>query len=128
MSTFAGYECALATVIGDFIVQTVPAIGGLVTIDFSDPMMPREAGRIEFGPGLHPHWIASSTDGRRIVVSGYRALAGRLLIVDLDPISGRMTLDERFSDEGSIFPGVSFRRDHWPHGNYPGRDSAWCRF
>ena len=111
-----GYECALATVIGNIIVQTVPAIGGLVSIDFSDPSAPREVGRIEFGPGLHPHWIASSSDGRRVVVSGYRALAGRLLIVDFDPTTGRMSLDERFSDKDTIFPGVSFRRDHWPHG------------
>ncbi|MFV1980532.1 MAG: hypothetical protein ACC655_05200 [Rhodothermia bacterium] len=111
-----GYECALATAIGNFVVQTVPAIGGLVSLDFSDPVTPLEAGRIEFGPGLHPHWIASSSNGRRIVISGYRALAGRLLIVDFDRTSGRMALDELFSDKGSIFPGVSFRRDHWPHG------------
>lgn len=111
-----GYECALSTVVGDFVIQTVPAIGGLVSFDFSDPADPAEADRIVFGPGLHPHWISSSSDGRRIVVSGYRALSGRLLIVNFDPDSGRMTLDKRFTDKDSIMPGVSFRRDHWPHG------------
>lgn len=111
-----GWECALSTVIGDYVVQTVPAIWGLVSIDFSDPANPVEADRIVFGPGMHPHWIASSPDGARIVVSGYRGLSGRLLIVDVDRESGKLTLDERFREENAIIPGVSFRRNNWPHG------------
>jgi hypothetical protein len=47
---------------------------------------------------------------------GYRALNGRLLMLDFDPDTGRMTLDTRFGDPDSIFPGVSMLRDEWPHG------------
>lgn len=112
----SGYECAVPVTIGKYVVQTVPAANGLIAMDVSDPAHPTEAARISFGPGAHPHWIARSDDGHRIVVMGYRALNGRLLIVNFDPESAQMELDTRFHDEGSIFPGVSMLRDTWPHG------------
>ncbi|HUF11236.1 MAG TPA: selenium-binding protein SBP56-related protein, partial [Rhodothermales bacterium] len=112
----SGYECAVPVTIGKYVVQTVPAINGLIAMDVSDPAHPVEANRISFGPGAHPHWIAASDDGLRIVVMGYRALNGRLLMLDFDPDTGRMTLDTRFGDPDSIFPGVSMLRDEWPHG------------
>ncbi len=112
----SGYECALPVTIGQYVVQTVPAINGLVAMDLSDPMHPVEASRITFGPGAHPHWIAASDDGRRIVMTGYRALNGRLFLIDFDRETAEMTLVERFRDSDSIFPGVSFLRDEWPHG------------
>ncbi|HEX9659095.1 MAG TPA: selenium-binding protein SBP56-related protein [Rhodothermales bacterium] len=112
----SGYECAVPVTIGNYVVQTVPAINGLIAMDVSDPAHPVEANRISFGPGAHPHWIAASDEGLRIVVMGYRALNGRLLMVDFDPDTGRMTLDTRFGDPDSIFPGVSMLRDEWPHG------------
>jgi len=112
----SGYECALPVTIGRYVVQTVPAINGLVAMDLSDPANPVEVSRISLGPGAHPHWIAASDDGKRIVMTGYRALNGRLFIIDFDPATGAMQLDERFRDRDSIFPGVSMLRDEWPRG------------
>lgn len=112
----SGYECAVPVPVGKYLVQTVPAINGLIAMDVSDAAHPIEVSRISFGPGAHPHWIAASDDGRRIVVMGYRALNGRLLMLDFDPDTGRMSLDSRFGDPASIFPGVSMLRDEWPHG------------
>ncbi|MGA7306254.1 MAG: selenium-binding protein SBP56-related protein, partial [Rhodothermales bacterium] len=70
-SYVSGYECAVPVTIGKYVVQTVPAINGLMALDVSDPAHPSEAARISFGPGAHPHWIARSDDGLRIVVMGY---------------------------------------------------------
>ncbi len=40
----------------------------------------------------------------------------RVLVVRLDPETGRMEIDTSFRDAGSGTPGVSFDRTSWPHG------------
>jgi len=40
----------------------------------------------------------------------------RLFIIDFDPASGALTLDERFRDAGAARPGVSLSQKTWPHG------------
>ena len=66
------------------------------------------------GEGDVPHWIALSPDGRRVVITGYGAMMHRVVMARLDQASGRLSIDERFGEGGT----VGFRMDDktWPHG------------
>jgi hypothetical protein len=103
-------------VLGDRWIQPVPAEHALVALDVSDPRDVREVARLEFPEGHWPHWLAPSPDGRRIVVTGYAGTRHRVLLVEVDPETGAMRLDEGFRTRGSEGPGVSFDRESWPHG------------
>ena len=110
-------ECALPVMAGKYWIQTDPVVPGLISLDMSDPARPREVGRIALATGSYPHWISLAPDGRRIVLTGYRDLKHRLLLVNFDPTSGSLTLDEKFRMLGSSRPGISFDRSSWPHGD-----------
>jgi len=114
---FGGEGCALPVVAGRFWIQAVPGVNGLVALDMSDPNEPVEAARLTLGPEDWPHWISLSPDGQRIVVTGYRGTRHRVLIVDLDPQSGRMEVDRSFGSPEDAEPGISFDRPEWPHGS-----------
>ena len=113
---FGGSSCALPIVSGDFWIQAVPEVNGLVTLDVSDPADPVEVARLSLADDDWPHWIAPSSDGQRIVVTGYAGTRHRVLIVDFDPATGALAVDSAFTSEGADRPGVSFVRDSWPHG------------
>lgn len=113
---FPGSSCALPIVSGDFWIQAVPELNGLVTLDVSDPAQPVEVSRLSLGSDDWPHWISLAPDGRRIVVTGYEGTRHRVLIVDFDPATGAMAVDVDFGSVDSDRPGVSFIRDVWPHG------------
>ena len=100
---------------GRFWIQTVPDEHALIALDVHRPGAPREVGRVSLGPGHWPHWISLEPDGRRIVVTGYRATRHRVIVVKLDPNTGALALDTRFG-AGGDGPGVSFDRQVWPHG------------
>lgn len=110
-------ECALPVVAGKYWVQTDPSLPGLISLDMSDPARPFEAGRLVLAAGAIPHWISLAPDGRRIALTGYKDLTHRMLLVDFDPATGALTLDDRFRMPGSSQPGISFDRASWPHGD-----------
>jgi hypothetical protein len=113
---FEGEGCAVPVVLGDRWIQPVPGEHALVAVDVSEAGSVREVARLELPDGHWPHWLASSPDGRRIVVTGYAGTRHRVLMVEVDPGTGAMRLDERFRTPGSDGPGVSFDREAWPHG------------
>lgn len=100
--------CALPLVVGDKWIQTVGPERAITTLDVSEPSQPRETSRLTLGQDEVPHWIALEPGGRRIVITGYRALQSRVLIADLDGATGALSLDTTFK--------VDFARDQWPHG------------
>lgn len=111
-----GGECALPVVSGRYWVAT-DTKEGLISLDMTDPRRPVEVSRLVLPGGQGPHWISLAPDGRRIVVSGGKvAFETRVLIAQIDPANGRLSLDESFRDKGSPTPGVSFDRASWPHG------------
>jgi hypothetical protein len=113
---FQGTACALPVVAGDLWVQTVPALHGLVALDVSDPSDVREVSRLVLGEDDWPHWISLSPGGDRIVVTGYAGTRHRILMVDLDPVTGEMSVDESFGESGPGRPGISLDRIRWSHG------------
>ena len=107
---FGTGECALPVVSGHYWVQTDTGLPGLISLDIANPAKPRVVDRLKLGEDELPHWISLSPDGRRIVISsGGKALEKRLLMATIDPRTGKMAFDKRFS--------VSFDRQSWPHGD-----------
>ncbi|HEU4688235.1 MAG TPA: hypothetical protein VFS23_07750 [Vicinamibacterales bacterium] len=108
--------CAIPVISGHFYLVTVPAWSAVVSLDISDPSAPKEVSRLTLAPEDVPHWIAISTDQRRIVVTGYAAMQHRALIARFDPSTGKLTMDERFREEGATEPGFRMDNKSWPHG------------
>lgn len=103
-------SCAVPVVAGNYYVQTVPEVNGLVALDVSEPMKPVEASRITFDPKFSmAHWIAADRKSDRLVVTGNNQ--SWALIVKIDPATGAMKIDETLPD------GINFDRVSWPHGN-----------
>lgn len=113
--TTAHNACAVPVVVGDYWVQMVPEINGLIALDVSDPAAPREVSRLSLDAQFTmPHWVAADRKSGRLVATGMDG--SWVLVVDIDPATGALSLDERFRDAGAAGPGVSFDRPAWPHG------------
>ena len=111
-----GTSCAIPVIAGHYYLVTVPAWSAVVSLDISDPAAPREVSRVSLGDGDVPHWIAIAPDRRRVVVTGYQGMRHRVVIARFDPATGRLTLDERFREEGATEPGFRMDNKTWPHG------------
>ena len=102
---------------GHYWLQTVPEAHALVALDITDPEHPREVSSVKLGDDESPHWLAIDRTDRRFVLNSASAASGnRLYVIDFDPASGALALDERFRDAGATRPGVSFTQKQWPHG------------
>jgi hypothetical protein len=114
---FEGKNCGVPVLAGHYWLQTVPDAHALVSLDITDPEHPREVATLKLGDDEQPHWLAIDAAGRRLALNSAGAGTGnRLFVIDFDPRSGALTLDERFRDPGSARPGVSFSQKTWPHG------------
>ena len=111
--SFGGGGCALPVVMGNYWVQTVPDDHALVVLDITESLKPREVSRLVFGDEFKPHWISAEPGGNRIVMTGY---GPRVMLVSIDPGTGKLSVVESFRDPGTELPGVSFNRKDWPHG------------
>lgn len=114
---FEGMDCGVPLVDGHYWLQPVPALHGLVSLDISDPEHPRQVSSVSVGDDEQPHWIAIDATGRRIVMnSGGYAKGNRLFVLNFDPATGALTVDERFRDPGSARPGIDLSNRTWPNG------------
>lgn len=115
--TFEGKNCGVPVLTGHYWLQTVPEAHALVVLDISDAEHPREVSALTLGSEEQPHWIAIDSAGRRIVLnSGGGTPGNRLFIINFDPSTGVLAIDDRFRDAGSTRPGVSMSGKSWPHG------------
>jgi len=105
--------CALPVTFGQFWVQTVPSRNGLVSLDLSDEGNPKEVGYVNLGAGTRPHWISLEPDNQRIVVTGFGTMMNTVMMVNVDPESGALSLDRSFAGDGVL----NFDRADWPHGS-----------
>jgi hypothetical protein len=102
-------------VFGKFWVQTDPSLPGLIALDVSEPARPVEASRLVFDSRFSKtHWVAADRTGGRLVVTGNNQ--PWVLIVNMNGVTGKMTLDERFKERDADHPGLDFHRPMWPHG------------
>ena len=104
MKSFTKKDCGVPVIAGHFWLQPVPSDHALVSLDISDPEHPREVSRVAFGDDEGPHWVSLDATGRRVVVNSAGSKPNRLYIVDVDPATGRLAIDQRFRDSGSERP------------------------
>jgi len=113
--SFPGFGCGVPVLTGHYWLQPVPETHALVALDISDPEKPREVSTVTFGDDEEPHWIAIDHSGRRVVLNS-GGKGSRLFLVNFDPATGKLTMDERFRDPGDARPGISMTGRSWPHG------------
>lgn len=105
--------CANAVVIGSQWVQAAARSKAVFALDVSDPSRVRLLSELRFtGERDGPHWLA--TDGHRVIIVNVPAAEPRIKMATLT--DGQLALDERFRDEDSSTPGLTFERESWPHG------------
>jgi hypothetical protein len=108
-------ECGVPVVVGKFWVQTDPSLPGLVALDVSSAK-PVEVSRLVFDARFDKaHWVAADRRANRLVVTG--ANRSWVLMVNLDPKTGKLTLDENWKTKNAGGSGIDFDRSVWPHGS-----------
>ena len=107
--------CAVPVVLGNFWIQPSATERAIVAYDLSDPATARVASTLALDSAFaNPHWIAIDPGAPRIVVTSEDP--GWVLLINVDPVSGALSIDERFRDAGAARAGLSFDRPEWPHG------------
>jgi hypothetical protein len=111
---FPGSQCGVPTIVGHYLIQSVPITNGVVVLDLSNPAKPVEVSRLQLGEGLIPHWTGWDAKAERVVVTGIGGLH-RLFLLKLDQKTGAITIDTAFHDADGK-PGFNFDDRKWPHG------------
>jgi hypothetical protein len=110
--TFPGNWCGVPTIVGHFLVQSVPATHGLIVLDITYGAKPVEVARLKLSDTFAPHWTGWDAKTKRLVVTGSEP---RLYMLKMDEQTGALTLDDSFRD-GDGASGFNFNRREWPHG------------
>ena len=109
-----GAECSLPVLFRHFWVQTSDHGHSIVVFDIADPTSPRQVDELVFAGTSTPHWISLEPGGNRIVLTGGGDLQGMVVLLQIEPDTGKLSIVDGFGDPGAA--GVSMRRDSWPHG------------
>jgi hypothetical protein len=110
--TFPGNWCGVPTIVDNFLIQSVPAIHGLIALDISNPEKPKEVSRLSLSAGFFAHWTGWDAKTKRLVTTGSE---NRLFLVKLDTRTGALSVDESFRDDNGK-PGFDLANRKWPHG------------
>jgi len=110
--TFPGNWCGVPTVVGHYLVQSVPAAHALIVLDIRNGAKPVEVSRLMISETFKPHWTGWDAKTQRLVVTGREP---RLFLVKLDQATGALTMDDSFHDADGK-PGFNFADREWPHG------------
>ena len=113
--TFPGNWCGVPTIVGHYLVQSVPAIHGLIVLDIANAAKPTEVSRLTLSDVYRPHWTAWDAKAQRVIVTSSNNPVDRLYLLKLDPASGALSVDEAFRDQDGR-TGFSFAERAWPHG------------
>jgi hypothetical protein len=113
--TFPGNWCGVPTIVGHYLVQSVPAVHGFIVLDIADGAKPTEVSRLELSDVYHPHWTAWDPNTERLVVTSGHTPEDRLYLLKLDQATGALSVDGAFRDADGK-PGFSFAEREWPHG------------
>jgi hypothetical protein len=110
--TFPGSFCGVPTIVGHYLIQSVPVAHGLIVLDISNGLKPVEVSRLKLDDTFFPHWTGWDEKTQRVVVTGPEP---RLYMVKLDQTTGALTMDDGFHDADGK-PGFNFADRDWPHG------------
>lgn len=110
---FPGSFCGVPTIVGHFLIQSVPDIHSLVVLDIANATKPVEVSRVKLSDRCRPHWTGWDEKTHRLVVTG--SGERRLYLMKLDQTGGALSIDEGFRDsDGKV--GFNFEDREWPHG------------
>lgn len=113
----AGDECGVPWRSGKFWIQPNQGTSSLTVSDLSDPYHPQKVDELVLEGPVQPHWISGEPGGNRIVLTGDVGwLEGRVVVLWLDPDSGKLSVIEDLRTPGSPHPGLDMTREEWPHG------------
>lgn len=110
--TFPGNWCGVPTVVGHYLIQSVPALHGIVVLNIASGDKPVEVSRVKLNDTFEPHWTGWDAKTLRIIVSGSEP---RLYLLKFDTQIGRVSMDEAFHDAQGQ-PGFNLADRDWPHG------------
>ena len=110
--TFPGNWCGVPTIVGHYLVQSVPAEHGLIVLDIRNGAKPVEVARLKISETFKPHWTGWDAKTQRLVVTGREP---RLFLVKLDQATGALSMDDSFRDADGK-SGFNFADREWPHG------------
>ena len=112
---FPGNWCGVPTIIGHYLVQSVPAVHGFVVLDIANAAKPVEASRLTLSDRYFSHWTGWDPKTERLVATGRATPDDRTYLLKFDQSRGVLAVDEAFRDiDGQ--PGFSFSERDWPHG------------
>jgi hypothetical protein len=107
--------CSIPVVIGRFWLMPAANAHKVVVLDISDPAHPFQVASLASDQDFFPHWLAKDPGADRLIVGEEMGEEHRMLMLRVDPATGRIWWDESIrSADGSL--GISFRRKDWPHG------------
>jgi len=110
--TFPGNYCGVPTIVGNYFIQSVPEIDGLIALDISNPDKVVETSRLSLSDNYRAHWTSWDAKAKRLVTTGS---GNRVYLVKLDTKTGVLSVDEAFKDENGK-PGFDMVNRKWPHG------------
>jgi hypothetical protein len=110
--TFPGSFCGVPTIVGHFLLQSTPAMHGLIVLDISNGAKPAEVSRLQLSANFFPHWTSWDEKTHRLVVTGSE---NRLYLLKLDEATGALAIDTAFHDANGK-PGFDFANRDWPQG------------
>ena len=113
--TFPGNWCGVPTIVGHFLVQSVPEVHGFIVLDIANAAKPVEVSRLTLSDTYRPHWTGWDARTQRLVVTSGETPNDRSYLLKLDLANGALTVDTAFRDEDGQ-PGFSFAKRAWPHG------------
>ena len=119
LRTFESDFCDVPVRLGHYWVATMSSAHAIAAYDLDSPEL-KEVSRVTFNDKQKPHWISVDATSKRIVLNSGEYGEHRVYLLDFDPATGALKLDERFRDQGSNEPGVSMDAKKWgnafPHG------------
>ena len=110
--TFPGAFCGVPTIVGHFLIDSVPVTHGLIALDISNPAKPVEVARLRVTEKVFIHWTSWDAKTLRLAVTGGDS---RLYLIKFDQTTGALSIDDAFHDSDGK-PGFNFADRQWPHG------------
>jgi 56kDa selenium binding protein (SBP56) len=110
--TFPGSFCGVPTIVGHYLIQSVPLVHGVIALDIANGMKPVEASRLTIDNTFFSHWTGWDEKTQRLVVTGVES---RIYLLKLDQATGALSLDQAFHDANGK-PGFDMADRDWPHG------------
>ena len=110
--SFPGNWCGVPTIVGHYLVQSVPAEHAVIVLDIRNGEKPVQVSRLQISETFQPHWTGWDAKTQRLVVTGSEP---RLFLTKLNQATGVLTMDDTFHDVDGK-PGFNFADREWPHG------------